>query len=246
MQTDDQLTETLGKQLHSLVAGLSPRTDLADRVVRRDRTRRHRTVGVGAAGAAVVAGALAVTVGGLGATHARRLGHRELRLASYHFSLPRDTSAVAATSADCALKATVASPNLSAVSGVTEPLQPDVASAVLGDGGCVSMLLTAPYAAGDPNAPKPAFPVLDQTPVSINGDAGTVGTYEFIGSASTSNGQGTHLNGAKNVELALNIPASDGQEQLLLVAAAGISEQQLESIVASGLQGDGSGDQSRR
>ncbi|MGI8714529.1 MAG: hypothetical protein ACR2NR_15410 [Solirubrobacteraceae bacterium] len=245
MQTDDQFAETLGEEFHSLVAGLSPRTDLADRVVGRDRSRRRRTrtVGVGAAGA-VVAGSLAVTLGGLGVTHAPGLEHRDLRLASYHFSLPRDTTAVAATPADCALKATVASPDLSAVNGVTKPAQPAVASAVLGDGGCVSMLLTAPYAAGDPNAPKPAFPVLHQTPVSINGDAGTVGTYEFIGSAS--NGQGTALNGAKNVELALNIPAGDGREQLLLVAAAGISEQQLESIVASGLQGDGSGAQPRR
>jgi hypothetical protein len=245
MQTDDQLAETLGEQLHSLVAGVSPRTDLADRVVRRDGTRRRRSraVGVGAA-SAVLAGSLAVTIGGLGAKHASRLGHQNLRLASYRFSLPRDTTAVAVTPADCALKATVASPEPSAVSGVTEPSQPAVASAVLGDGGCLSMLLTAPYAAGDPTAPKPAFPALDQTPISINGDAGTVGTYELIGSAS--NGQGTDLNGAKNVELALDIPAGDGQQQLLLVAAAGVSEQQLESIVASGLQGDSSSVQSRR
>ncbi len=242
MQTDDQLTATLSEQLHSLVADLSPRTDFADRVVRRGRTRRRRNhiVAVGA----LLAGSLAVTIGGLSATHGPRLGHRGLRLASYHFLLPRDTSAVAATPADCALRATVASPDLSAISGGTEPSQSAVASAVLGDGACVSMLLTAPYAAGDPTAPKPAFPVLDQTPISINGDSGTVGTYEFIGSAS--NGQGTDLNGAQNVELALDIPAGDGQQQLLLVAAAGVSEQQLESIVASGLHTDSPSAQSRR
>ena len=243
MQTDDQLAQTLGEELHSLVAGLSPRTDVAGQVVRRARSRRrrHRTAGVGVAGA-VLTGSLAVTLGGLGVTHTARR-ERDLRLASYHFSLPHDTSAIAATPADCALKATLASPELSEISGVTEPSQPAVASAVLGDGGCVSMALTAPFAAGDPNAPKPAFPALDQTPVSINGDAGTVGTYEFSGS--DSNGQGPDLNGAKNVELALNLPAADGQQQLLLVAAAGIDGQQLESIVASGLQGDGTGAHAR-
>ncbi len=160
----------------------------------------------------------------------------EARLAFYRFALPRDATDVAASPADCALRATVTFPNASIGApgiGASDPHQPTVASAVLGDGGCVSMLLSDPYTPGGANMPEPAFPVLDSSPISIAGDQGTVGTYEFIGSAS--NGKGVPLNGAKNVEVTVQIPAGQGQFQMLLVAAAGVSEQQLESIVASGL-----------
>lgn len=177
----------------------------------------------------------AVVVATSGSNTATRLGSRTAQLASYRFALPRDTTGVAASATDCALRATVVFPNATSTAqiGASDPSQPAVASAILGDGGCVSMLLTDPYTPGGAGQPVPAFPVLDSSSVSIAGDQGTIGTYEFMGDAT--NGNGVSLNGAKNVELTLQIPAANNQMQMLLVAAAGVDESELQSIVASGL-----------
>jgi hypothetical protein len=233
MLTDEKLGNVLGRELDDLSEGVSPRPDLADRVVSTRRRQRHRTRGLGAAAALVLAGAAALSIG---APAGSRHGTLEAHLASYRFALPRDATGVSASTADCALRATVTFPNASGETsgiGVSEPDQSAVASAVLSDGGCVSMLLSNPYSPNGANMPAPAFPVVDSRSISIAGDQGTVGTYEFLGSAT--NGDGVSLSGARNVEVTLQIPVGNRQFQIFLVAAAGVTERQLESIVASGL-----------
>jgi hypothetical protein len=243
MQDETHLAETLGRELHELVDDVRPRAGLVDAAIARRRTVRHRaltgTVGVTAAVAAALVVALGTTGGGrpvsTNGSHAvasRGSAAAQLQLASYHFSLPRDAKAVPATPATCAFGTGVTypndpnqtSPNQPGV-GASAPNQPTIASAVTAQGGCVSMLLTDPYMPGSDLAPTPAFPIENQAPITIAGNSGTIGTQELIGSGPTE----------KDTLLTLELPAPNGQKQLFLAAAAGISQQQLESIVTSGL-----------
>jgi hypothetical protein len=101
-------------------------------------------------------------------------------------------------------------------------------------------MLTNPYTPGAANAPREPFPVVDQHAIQIGSYTGTVGTYEVIGRGATPGSDMTFNgvsvpNGTQHVALTLQLPASGGQTQDLQVAVAGISEQQLISIVSSGL-----------
>jgi hypothetical protein len=239
MISDQQLGDALSRQLHDLAGELTPEQNLADRVIRRRRAgrRRARLSGVGGVIAALVAAAV-LTVGGSGTPAQTQLGQSQLRLASYTFKLPRRSHAVSATPAACAIGAVVTyeAPGASP----SNPQQPMIAQAVTDNGGCVSMLLTAPYTPGAANAPDEAFPVVDQHPVQIGSYAGTVGTAEVVGSAGdgssdlTINGVSVP-SGTTHQFLTVHLPTSDGQVQDLQVAVAGISEQQLVAIVSSGL-----------
>lgn len=77
--------------------------------------------------------------------------------------------------------------------------------------------------------------MIDQHPVQIGSDSGTVGTYEFLGSPNTTVHGVKMPSGTRNTVLNLQLPTSDGQVQDLQVAVAGITEQQLVWIVSSGL-----------
>jgi hypothetical protein len=240
MQDERQLGDTLTREFHELVGGLEPRAGLADAAIARRRsTRRRAGIGVGGLGAAAAVSAGVVLAFGSGAAPAR-LGHSELHLAAYRFALPRDATTDAATPAACALGAAVAHPNDpdqttdEPGTGVSAADQPAIASAVTGQGGCVSMLLTDPYTPGSDLSPAPLLEEPDASPITVDGDSGTLGTQEFQGSGW--DGQGTLIpNGTTNNELTLTIPAADGQDQMLVVTAAGVSQSELESIVASGL-----------
>jgi hypothetical protein len=245
MQDERQLGDTLTREFHELVGALEPRAGLADTAIARRRSVRRRAgVGVGGLGVAAAVSAGAVLALGSGAAPAR-LGHSELHLASYKFALPRDATTIAATPAACALGAgVVVYPDVTASDesqmGVTTPAQPAIANAVTSQGGCVSMLLTNAYTPGSDLTPVPGFPFLNQTPITIDGDSGAVGTQEFIGAGerggdATVNGSAMP-SGTENNELTLTIPAANGQDQLLIVTAAGVSQSELQSIVTSGLQ----------
>jgi len=71
--------------------------------------------------------------------------------------------------------------------------------------------------------------------IQIGAYTGTVGTYEIIGGRGLSFHGVPVPNATKHVVLNLQIPSTGGQTQDLQVAVAGVSEQQLVSIVSSGL-----------
>jgi hypothetical protein len=262
MHDEHQLGDALSRELHELVGGLEPRVGLADAAIDRRRSVRRRA-GIGAGGlgtVAAVSAGLAVAIGGGGGgggggAAPARLGGSELHLAAYRFVLPRDATPVAATLAACALGAgVVVYPTVTAADesriGVSTPDQPAIASAVTGQGGCVSMLLTNAYTPGSDLTPVPGFPFLDQTPITIDGDSGDIGTQEFIGGDGSGGDATVHgsamPSGTENNELTLTIPTANGQDELLIVTAAGVSQAQLQSIVASGLDHSGSAPAARR
>ena len=261
MQDETHLAEALGRELHELVDDIQPRGGIVDAAIARRRTvRRQALTGALGTTAAVAAGlvvALGATDGGSvarkgsGAVARKGSAVAQLQLASYHFSLPRDAKVVPATPATCAFRTGVTYPNdpnqtLSDQPGVgaSAPSQPTIANAVTAQGGCVSMLLTDPYSPGSDLTPTPAFPTENQAPITIAGNSGTIGTQEFIGDATMNRVK--LPSGTKDDLLTLELPAPNAQKQLFLAAAAGISQQQLESIVASGLDQSGSTADSRR
>lgn len=209
----------------------------------------------GADGGAAAGGGAAGTGG---ATATGDSGAAHLQLASYRFSLPEDASVVAATPSACALRPMVVyphAPNPDPTSppepgpapdqpgiGMSAANQPTIANAVTAQGGCVSMALTDPYTPGSDLTPLPGFATPDQSPITIDGSSGTIGMEELIGAGPT----GQSIPPEKNVLLTLVLPAPNGQKQLFLAAAAGVSEEQLESIVTSGLDQTGASAQSRR
>ena len=231
MLTDEQLADSLSQALHDRTATLFPQPDLADQVIRRRRATRRRTqIGATAASSLVIATA-AVALGIFSSGHSIRIGASELHLAGYAFKLPRG---VQATPAACAIGAAVdyiPGPG----EGASSAGQPAIAHAVTVNGGCVSMLLSDPYTPGAANAPSEPFDTIDQHSVEIGSYTGTVGTYAVIGSGITFNGTPVP-SGTRHVVLSVDLPASGDEVRELQVAVAGISEQQLVSLVTSGLQ----------
>jgi hypothetical protein len=240
MLDEPTLDDDLGRELHALVDDLQPRAGLADAAIARRRSMRRRAgVGVGGLGAAAAVSVGIILALGSGSAPAR-LGHSELHLAAYRFALPRDASTVAATPAACAIPAGVIYPGDTPPSdmGASSANQPAIASAVTSAGGCLAMTITAPYTPGSADAPSPAF-MFSKTPITLDGDPGAVGTQELIGRDAdggppTINGV-TVPSGTTDNALELEVPAADGQVQMLLVTAAGVSQSELQSIVASGL-----------
>ena len=231
------LEDDLSRELRAIVVDLQPRAGLADTSIARRRSRRRRA-GVGGVGVAAAVSAGAVLALGGGSSAARP---PELHLAAYKFALPRDATTVAATPAACALGTFVTYPNDPNPTadqpgvGAAAARQPAISSAITAQGGCVSMLITDPYTPGSSLTPTPAFPELSTSPVTVDGDAGTIGTQEFLGGDNTTI-NGVHVpNATTDNELTLTIPAANGQDQLLVVTAAGVSQSELQSIVASGL-----------
>jgi hypothetical protein len=245
MADDQQWGDALADVLHHPAGMLTPRSDLADQIIAQRRAGRRRT-GLAATGA--VAGAVAIGLTVLALTQspsAVTLGRAQLHIASYTSRLPRGAHAVsgAATPAACAIGAGVAYTPGSG-EGASDTDQPSVAQAVTSNGGCVSMLLTDPYVSGAANAPREPFPVVDQHTVQLGSYTGIVGTYEIVGAGLTPGSDPTFNgvpvpSGTRHVVLTVELPASNGETQDLQIAVAGISEQQLVSIAASGLSGAG-------
>jgi hypothetical protein len=242
MVDDQQLGDALSHALHHGSDMLSPPSGLADQIIGQRRARRRRA---GLAATAATTGALAIALTGLAISQSpssMTLGRARLHVASYTFRLPRGAHAVSAsaTPAACAIGAAVAYSPGSGEGASDSTDQPSIAQAVTADGGCVAMLVTNPYTPGAANTPQEPFPVVDQHTVQIGADTATVGTYELIGSGLTP-GSDPIINGVpvpsgtRHVVLTVPLPAGNGQDQDLQVAVAGISEQQLVSIVSSGL-----------
>ena len=110
--------------------------------------------------------------------------------------------------------------------------EPAIASAADQAGGCVAMGFTMPYTPGAPDAPLVLTKPEANQPVEVDGYQGWAGAWTWTGN--DFNGIPT-LSGTTQQVLNLTVPAPGGQVQDLTIAAMGISEAQLLSIVVSGL-----------
>lgn len=230
MPTDQQRERAGREELHELVSGLSPDRRLQERVravVARRRRARARTT---AAVACVTAAATAVfSLGGVGTASGP-----QLRLASFKLGLPARAHVQSRGSRGC-LPAAVLYPGTSApTGGPADPPESRVVSAVTAAGGCVSMLLTAPYAPGSAHAPFPLMDLQAARPVAIDSYHGLVGPASWVGASGIVEGRPVSGATAQSM-LDLRVPAGGGQVEDLVFAAEGLSPQQLSSIVSSGL-----------
>ena len=192
------------------------------------RVRPPQGAGALAAVIAVAGLGVALSTGGSAAPH-----RAQLTLPSFKLRLPPRSHVLAPGSHVC-LPAIVSYPSTNVPSGgPANPSEPQVVSAATGDGGCVSILLTAPFTPGSDNAPT-RFNDTDPTPVTIGGFHGTIGTATWQGGGMTYDGISIP-NGTMQSELTLQVPAAGGQVEDLLFAAEGLSRQRLVSIVSSGL-----------
>jgi hypothetical protein len=239
MLSDDTLESALRGALHDLVGDIEPDPQMGDVVLERHARHRRRSraaQGAGALAAVIAVAGLAVvlTAGGATAPHGA-----QLTLASFKLRLPARSRVLAPGSHVC-LPAIVSYPSTSVPSGgPANPTEPKVASAATGDGGCVSILLTAPFTPGSASSPTP-FNDIHPAPVTIGGYQGTIGTAIWQGGDMTYDG--IHIpDGTTQSELTLQVPAAGGQVEDLMFAAEGLSGQQLVSIVSSGLSSPSSG-----
>jgi hypothetical protein len=233
MLTDETLERALRGALHDLTADVEPDPRICDTVLERGarhRRRAHAAQGAGALAAltAVAALVMALTAGGTAAPRTP-----ELTLASFKLRLPARSHVLAPGSHVC-LPAVVMYPSTHVpAGGPANPSEPNVVSAATGHGGCVSILLTAPFTPGSADAPTPMNDT-DRQPLQIAGYRGTIGTVTWTGADMTY--QGISIpDGTTQSELTLEAPAADGQIAALVFAAEGLTRQQLVSIVSSGL-----------
>jgi hypothetical protein len=237
MPSDETLERALSDALHDLVGDSQPDPRLGDAVLAHHERRRRRVRAaqgaVALAGVIAVAGlVVALSTGGTAAPQ-----RAQLTLASFKLQLPPRSHVLAPGSHVC-LPAIVNYPSTNVPSGgPANPTEPKVVSAATGDGGCVSILLTAPFTPGSANAPTP-FNDRNPTPVTISGFHGTIGTATWQGGGMTYDGISIP-DGTTQSELTLQVPAAGGQVEDLVFAAEGLSHQQLVSIVSSGLSAPG-------
>jgi hypothetical protein len=239
MPSDETLERAMRSALHVLADEIEPDPQIGEVVLERHarRLRRSRAAQSAGAVAAVMAVAgliLALTAGGTAASH-----RPQLTLASFQLRLPARSHVLAPGSHVC-LPAIVSYPSTSTPSGgPANPTEPKVVSAATGDGGCVSILLTAPFTPGSDNAPTP-FNDANPTPVTISGYAGTIGTATWQGGDMSYDGLPIP-DGTTQSELTLQVPVAGGQVEDLVFAAERLSRQQLVSIVSSGLSSPNTG-----
>ena len=187
MLSDETLERALSGALHNLVGEIEPDPRICDAVLERHaRQRRRSRAAAGAAALAAVTAVaglvIALTVGGTAAPRGP-----QLTLASFRLRLPARAHVLAPGSHVC-LPAIVMYPGTTVPSGgPANPSEPKVVSAATGDGGCVSILLTAPFTAGSADAPTP-FNDADTQPVQIAGYVGTSGTATWTGGDMTYGG----------------------------------------------------------
>lgn len=231
MLSDEQLQDTMRDGLHGLAGDLEPDPRLYERVLAgHARRRRGRAVGAMVAGTVAAGAAIVLTAGGAGSP----APSPQLRLASFRLRLPEHSQVLAPGSHRC-LPAIVMYPNVYFPSGgPPNPTEPAIVSAVTGDGGCVSVLLTSPFTPGSSEAPTPFMDEQSAKPIQIGSYQGTAGPATWIGSDMSYQGIAIPSGTTQSI-LSLEVPAAGGQLEDLVFAAEGVSEQQLISIVSSGL-----------
>jgi hypothetical protein len=238
MDSGEQLADALRETLREQTREIFPPTDLADRVIKQRRQGRAR-VRAATSISLVVAVAAAVTLVlsaiGSGSTLAHPL---RLRLAGYAFSLPAGARVVPARPAGCLIGYLTIAQTQAVIGTVPRTRQPAIANAITRDGGCVSLMLTTAHSRSRPDALMKSLPALQQRAVRIGAYRAEIGTSRTVGERVNLNKNGVsvpHKTEFENIELDVQLPAGAGRVRDLLVAAAGVSEQQLITIVASGL-----------
>lgn len=235
MAANQQLADELAGILRSQTRAIAPSAGLADRVIRQ-RRRGQARVRAATVVSLVVAAAAAVTLVLDGAWAPARLAQRpRLRLAGYAFRLPVGARVVSSANGACLLAFTVIE-NTARIGTAPTARQPAIANAVTRDGGCVSMLLTGAHRPYPANARRGWFPGVRRHRVQIRAYHAEIGISHTIGEEVDLKQGGTHKTELENIDLDLQLPAGGGRMRDLLIAAAGVSEQQLIAIVASGLR----------
>jgi hypothetical protein len=221
--------------LRDLVIDVNPDPGLGDRVLARAAGRRRRYTSASLSGvllAAVGAATALVLAGGSAA-------RPELKLASFRLRLPARAHVTPLGSHVC-LPAMVMYPSTQVPSGgPANPTEPRVASGVTAAGGCVSVLLTAPFTPGSNQVPTPFMDEQSAEPVQVGAYAGTLGPATWTGGSMTYDGYSIPDGTVQSV-LSLRVPAGGGQVEDLVFAAEKISAPQLLSIVRAGLRSDSS------
>jgi hypothetical protein len=118
--------------------------------------------------------------------------------------------------------------------GPANPTESGIVSAVTSDGGCISVLLTAPFTPGSSGAPTPFMDEQSAKPVQIGTYHGTAGPATWVGSDMSYKGIAIPSGTTQSI-ITLDVPTAGGKIEDLVFAAEGVTEQQLISIVSSGL-----------
>ncbi len=223
---DEETARLLRDALRELTAELSPTSDPLVRVHRWRRTRQRAQAGLAATCVAALA-AIAILI--TNRANQDNHGATVLQLAGYTFRLPRGAHVASASPAACAMSAVLLY-RTGPAPLPTVPSEPKVASAVTAHGGCVSMLLSAPYQAGA--EPRVGWGPVSVHAITIDGFSGTLGTYDYVGRATTN---GVRIpSGTRRLVMTLTLPFAT-QYRDLQVAASGVSTAELTKIVSSGL-----------
>jgi hypothetical protein len=96
------------------------------------------------------------------------------------------------------------------------------------------VLLTSAFTPGSFGAPTPFMDEQSAKPVQIGSYQGTAGPATWIGSDMSYKGIAIPSGTTQSI-ISLEVPAAGGKLEDLVFAAEGVSEQQLISIVSSGL-----------
>jgi hypothetical protein len=151
-------------------------------------------------------------------------GSDTVRLASYSFPLPEGfhlTSTSTTLPACFPLAVIFPGPGAPPSAAPANPYSnSQIASAASADGGCIFMVMTVPYALGSGGSDPYELP--DAQPITVGSYAGWT---EVAGSS----------HGSPTTQLAVRIPATNGQYRDLVVAAIGLSTSEVSSFVEQGL-----------
>ncbi|MGH9106486.1 MAG: hypothetical protein ACRDZX_11765 [Acidimicrobiales bacterium] len=194
-------------------------------------SHRRRYLAAAAAAAVAAAGTAVPLALGAGATTASRAmtkgGGPVMQLASYRLRLPRSYHLTAAAASDCHPMYMFGSPG--GGSGTTPSYASTDAAAATASGGCIAIVLAAPYT---PTASQP-------DPEAAVGNAEThqveVGPYNawiYTGSLYYTAQTGY---GPVETVLFVELPLAGGKVQDLVVGEQGLSQPQLVALVANGL-----------
>jgi hypothetical protein len=228
---EEELGAALRIHLHELASGYPLRGDVIAEVLRRDDRHRRRVRLVGAASAVMLASIALPLSLSAGNSQPRTSRGVELRLASYSMRLPTGFRRVSSTTSPCRANDLpfALTPIPGALPSSTD--QPGIVSAADGADGCVSMLITPPYAAASAPTDGPMLLGDGFQPVQV-------GSYQAWIASEPAFGPGWQ---GIVVALDVRLPAADSQDQEFMIYAVGLSQAQLISIVSTGLSTSAAG-----
>jgi hypothetical protein len=244
---DEDLGRALRAQLHELVVDMAPRHDLCSAVMRQHQSRRRRSRMRAGLATLAVAAAVAVPLS-MAATGGGASPRAQVRLASFTFGLPAGYRPLPSTRrALCALGIGVFPPPQRPVFGPHRlPAYAKMRSAANADGGCLALLLTAPFKPGTNAAPVPPASARQVAVGPYRAWEGRLPWSEgplrisalFVEVDRPANGHPGPVFFRKHgtsLVLDVRIPVGNGEDRDLVVVSRGLSEQKLVSVVISGL-----------